>query len=111
MLHRARRAVRGGVVADGGALPRKPGLECPPDRAMEPPDLVVAELPSRSQRVDAGSPERLVGIDVPHAGERPLVEERGLHRRSPIGEPRGEAARREAPRERLLAETRGEKWF
>src|SRR5207248_6716622 len=71
VLHRARRAVRGGVVADGGALPREPGLERPPDRAMEPPDLVVAELPSRPQRVDAGSPERLVGIDVPHAGERP----------------------------------------
>ncbi len=41
-------------------------------------------------------PERLVGVDVPEPGDRPLVEERRLHRRPPAGEPRAEVARREA---------------
>ncbi len=54
--------------------------------------------------MDAGAPERLVRIDVPQPGQRPLVEERRLDRSAPAREPCGEGLRREAALERLLAE-------
>ena len=56
--------------------------------------------------MDPRAPERLVGVDVPDAGDRALVEERRLDRRAPAGERVGEALRRERGGERLDAEPR-----
>jgi hypothetical protein len=66
--------------------------------------LVLVELARRPQRVDARPPERLVDVDVPHAGERALVEERSLDRRAAAGETGGKRACGERARERLRAE-------
>ena len=41
------------------------------------------ERGGRRERMDLRPPERLVGVDVPDAGDRPLVEDRRLHRRPP----------------------------
>jgi len=71
---------------------------------MESLDLVALELPRRAERVDPRPPQGLVDVDVPHAGKRSLVEERGLHRGTAPGEPGSQRARREAPVERLLAQ-------
>ena len=54
------------------------------------------------------APERLVDVDVPEAGERALVEERGLDRRATLREPLAETRRREERVERLLADARRE---
>ena len=70
--------------------------------------LVGVELAGGPQRVDARAPERLVDVDVPEAGERALVEQRGLDRRFAVREPRGEHLRRKGAPERLGAETRRE---
>ena len=40
------------------------------------------ELARRAKRMDARPPERLVGVDVPDARERALVEQRRLDRRA-----------------------------
>jgi len=54
--------------------------------------------------MDAGAPERFVDVDVPQACDRPLVEQRSLHRRTPAGEPLAESPGREGSLERLTAE-------
>ena len=58
--------------------------------------------------MDARAPERLVDVDVPQAGERALVEQRGLDRRAPLREPLAEPRRGEERVERLVAEPRRE---
>src|SRR4051812_50206078 len=50
------------------------------------------------------APERFVDVDVPEPGHRPLVEQRGLERSAPPLQSLGEALRREASAERLVAE-------
>ena len=45
--------------------------------------LLGRELPGGAQRVDAGAEQRLVGVDVPDAGDAPLVEQERLDRRRP----------------------------
>jgi len=57
------------------------------------------------------APERLVGVDVPHAGERPLVEENAFHRATTLAEPPAEIAAGKARPERLDAETLCEVWL
>jgi len=59
---------------------------------MERADLGLVELIRRPTRVDSRPPERLIGVDVPHAGERPLVEENTLHRSTRPGKPLAEIA-------------------
>ncbi len=54
--------------------------------------------------MEARPPESLVGVDVPDAGEEPLVEDERLQRRAAAGDPVGERARRERPPERLGAD-------
>src|SRR3954452_7446982 len=56
--------------------------------------------------MDLRAPERLVGVDVPDAGDRALVEERRLDRRLPLLQARRQRRRREGGAERLLAEPR-----
>ena len=48
--------------------------------------LVGVERVRGPQRVHARAPERLVGVDVADARDRALVEQRRLHRRSPVRE-------------------------
>src|SRR5205823_9539112 len=108
VLHPARAAVRLRVVAQGRALAGDPGLERPADAAVEPANVVRAELVRGPQRVDARAPERLVDVDVPHPGERALVEEGRLHRRATRGEALPEPGRREEDVERLVADLRRE---
>ena len=54
--------------------------------------------------MEARPPERLVGVDVPHAREQALVEDERLQGRAPAGDPVGEGPRRERPAERLGAD-------
>ena len=58
--------------------------------------------------MEPGVPERLVDVDVPEAGQRPLVEQRGLQRGAATLQPLAQALRREGGDERLLAEARPE---
>ena len=51
------------------------------DRLVQPLDLGAAQPPGRLQRMDAGAEQRLVGVDVPDAGDAALVEQERLHRR------------------------------
>ena len=75
---------------------------------MERADLAGVEAPRLAQRMDAGAPERLVGVDVPDARDGALVEDRRLDRCAASGQPRGELSRREGGIERLRPEARGE---
>ena len=77
-------AVRQAVVAKRRALPRDAVLERGADRVVQPPELVAVDALGRAERMDPRAPERLVDVDVPEAGERPLVEERGLDRRAAL---------------------------
>ena len=85
-----------------------PGLERGADALVQPAQLVAVEALRRAQRMDARAPERLVDVDVPEAGERALVEERGLDRRAPLGEALAEPRSGEERVERLLADARRE---
>ena len=74
------------VVAQRRALTRDPRVE----RLAHAP---VKRLSSRRleragdpQRVEPRAPERLVGVDVPDAGDRALVEQRRLQRRPPAAQ-------------------------
>jgi hypothetical protein len=71
---------------------------------VERPHLGGFEFARRSQRVDSRTPQRLVGVDVPDARDRALVEQRRLHRRAAMRERGGEVACPVARRERLPAE-------
>ena len=68
---------------------------------MKCPYFGLVELTSKPSRVDSRPPESLVCIDVPHAGERSLVEEDSLHRSTAPGESFGEIACRKDGLERL----------
>jgi len=75
---------------------------------VEPAQLVAVDRLSRAPLVKARAPECLVDIDVPHAGERALVEERRLDRRAPLGQAVAEACSREERVEGLVAQPRME---
>src|SRR3990172_6516909 len=101
LLHRASRAVRRRVVAEGRPLAVDAGTERRPDRAVEPGDLVGSQSRSRAQRAEPGAPERLVRVDVPEPCDDALVEEHGFERGSPCGETGREPRGRETGTERL----------
>ena len=50
---------------------------------MESLQLVLVQVAGGTERMDPRPPERLVRIDVPHAGGGALVEEGGLDRGAP----------------------------
>ncbi len=75
---------------------------------MEDPRFVGSYVPSLTERMDPGAPECLVGVDVPEARDRSLVEQHGLDRSAACCEARGEIPRAEARRQRLGPESLGE---
>src|SRR5438105_1134348 len=83
-------------------------LELLTNAAMDPRHLVQGQLAGRPQRVDPRPPERLVHVDVPHPGERSLVEEGGLDRGAASLQALGETLRRERRCERLAPDAGGE---
>src|SRR5205814_729643 len=94
------------VVTQGRALPLDPDPERASDPAADLGDRVGVQLARRPPWMDSRVPERLVRVDVPEPGDRPLIEKRCLDGgASPCQSPR-ELPRREAPAERLLAEAR-----
>src|SRR5262249_46559334 len=98
LLHSATRV---GPVAEVGPLVADPGPERLPHAVAQCRDLLGGERARLAPRVDLRPPERLVGVDVPEPRDRPLVEDRRLHRRLAAAEPLGEKPRREAALERL----------
>jgi hypothetical protein len=62
------------------------------------------ERAGRPQRVDARAEQRLVGVDVAHAGEERLLEEQRLDGPPVPGEALAQLFRRKLGRERLRAE-------
>ena len=56
------------------------------------------QLPGRAQRVDAGAEQRLVGVDVAHARDAPLVEQERLDRRAAAARQRAQVLGRELGR-------------
>ena len=82
-------------------MPLDAALERPPDAAVECRRLALVEAPSLAQRVHARIPERLIGVDVPDAGECALVEDRRLHRGAAVLEPRPETCGGERAAERF----------
>jgi hypothetical protein len=71
---------------------------------VQAPQLCAVDALRRAERVDACAPQRLVDVDVPEAGERPLIEQGRLARRPPLREPLAEPRRGEAGVERFRAE-------
>jgi hypothetical protein len=78
------------------------------DAAREAASVIRIEPGRGTKRVDTRAPQRLVDVDVPEAGHRPLVEQGGLDRRTPTGEAGPEPARGECASEWLDAEAVGE---
>jgi hypothetical protein len=89
-------------------LSREAVLERRTDRAMESAQLTPVEAGRLAKRIEARPPERLVGVDVPHSGERALVEERCLQGRAATRQALAEPGRREQGIERLVADTGGD---
>jgi len=104
VLHAAPSTVRGGVVAQAGALPLDSRSQSVLDRAGEARELAFSKRPCRTKWVELRPPQRLVDIDVPEPRDRPLIEERGLDRCAAAFEPLPEPARCERALERLHAE-------
>ncbi len=107
VLHRAAARTAGVVVERRACRARPSRAPCGSPRCSRRSSSRV-ELARRPLRVEPRVPERLVGVDVPEPGDRPLVEDRGLERvRRPPGARRA-ARRREERVERLVADAGGE---
>jgi len=78
-------------------------LERHADAAVEPAEFGPVEAGRGTKRVEPCPPQRLVGVDVPHPGKRPLVEKGGLERGAPTRKTLAEAGGREQRVERLVA--------
>src|SRR5207247_5549083 len=87
-------------------LVREPGLERATDAAMERADLRRIRCAGAAPGIDSPSPKRLVGVDVPDAGEVSLIEESGLDRGPPPLEPFRQLGRGKSALERLEPEAR-----
>jgi hypothetical protein len=108
VLHGAAGAVGRAVVAERRSLSCDAGSERSADAAVKRGDLGVRELAGGLERVDLGTPERLVRVDVPDPGQAALVEDRGLDGSLPPLKRFGQAACGEGRRERFPADPRGE---
>jgi hypothetical protein len=71
---------------------------------MEPSELSGIETGRRPKGIEPRAPERLVDVDVPHPGKRPLVQERSLERRAAARQALAELRGREERVERLVAD-------
>jgi len=111
MLHPSRCSVGHPVVTQRRTLSRDSRLECATNTPMERAYFGLLELIRRPTRIDPRTPERLVGVDVPYAGERPLVEENAFHRATTPGQPPREITSGKARAERLYAEARCQIWL
>jgi hypothetical protein len=100
-LHAAAAPVGRLVVPKRGALPRNARPQRRLDRACQLLDIRGGERVRRTNWMDTRTPQRFVRIDVPHAGERPLIEQRRLDRRTSLVQSLGEATCSERTRERL----------
>ena len=80
VLEGAALAVHVAVVVDRGALRVDSGVQGLDDRVAEQLDLRPSQGSDRSQRMDLRPEQRLVGVDVAHAGDPLLVQEECLHR-------------------------------
>src|SRR5262249_18616008 len=109
VLHRTALAVREPVVAQGGALPVEPPPESLAHCAVKRLHLVWPQLGRRPQRVQAGTPERPLRLDVsPPLRERAWGGRRRLHGRPPRYQLRGEVARAIAGGQRFGPDARVE---
>src|SRR5262245_36767403 len=104
VLHRASVAVRRDVVAERRSLSLDSLAQDRPQRAVEPREPLLVELARGPERMDLRAPERLVRVDVPDAGDAPLVEEEGLDRRRATGGRRGQPRGGEGRCQRLRPE-------
>src|SRR5439155_5498772 len=59
--------------------------------------LFRSERSGRAQRVDSGAKQRLVGVDVAHPGDAPLVQQEGLDRCTAPARQRAGAVHRSRP--------------
>ena len=92
-LEFARASVRIGVIADGGPLPPDGLFQDGNHRLMERPQPAAIEAPDRRLGVKARPVKDFVGIDVADAGDKSLVEEKGLEAPPPSREKPGEGLR------------------
>jgi hypothetical protein len=83
-------------------------LEGSPDAAVKSPQLGTIEPGRRTERVEAGAPQCLVGVDVSHARKGALVEQRRLQRRAAAGKTLAQPSGREERVQRLVAHAGGE---
>jgi len=82
VLEGALDAVGVAEVVDRRAARGEAGSERLGDREGERVALRALQRPHRPQRVDPRAEDRLIGVDVPHARDVPLVEHEGLDRRA-----------------------------
>ena len=99
------------AVAEIRTLAIDPAPQRRADTPSKSRDLVRGKLAGWAQRMNVRVPERLVRVDVPESGNRPLVEDRDLHRRATARETPGEEDGREASTERLRTEPYREMLF
>ena len=97
----ARLAVRADVVAEARAPVGDPFAQDLAHGAVETPDIAGVERVGRPQRMEPRAPERLIGVDVPDAGDEALVEQQRLQLRRSTSQPLRQARRGEPALERL----------
>src|SRR5262249_7122299 len=90
------------------SLAGEPMLERRTDPAVQSPEFVSVEVGGRPEWVESCAPQRLVDVDVPQPRQRPLVEERRLERRAPVGKTLAEPRGREEGVERLVTDSGGD---
>ena len=84
VLKRAFDAVGMAEVVDRGSARVEAGVQRRHDGVAQRGDLRALEPARLAQRVDRRAKQRLVGVDVPDAGDPALVEQDGLDRRAPV---------------------------
>src|SRR6266516_662258 len=106
VLHPPFDSVGSSIVAQGRALAGDTEAERAPDAANQRAQLAGAEGLAGAQWMQARPPQCLVCVDVPDAGEQPLVEQERLQRRPPPRQPVRERPRVERAPERLCPDAR-----
>ncbi len=108
VLKRPTCAVDVAEIVDRGPARVDARLERLHDRVAQLADLAPSQRPDRPQWVDARAEQRLVGVDVAHARDSLLGEEKGLHGSAPAGRELAEGVCSEVGPERLDSEPLGE---